>query len=248
ILYGKSKRATSIARNSALAITLAKRFERALREHHVRVESRIVDSKSPRAFYSLCNTRLKACKSAPPAPLPTPSPTSHIPTFDLPSITAAQILVAIRSLAPKCNFSPDGIPNIFYLKCKFSIVSPLLIIFNKSLFTNTIPSIWKQAIVKPIPKTASNSINNFRPISLTCSVTKIFEKILIYEINEYLNGNNLLDSHQSGFRSCRSTCTQLINNIPLSASPFMKDLGIIMSPSIKFTDHVSKMVSKTRAK
>ncbi|GMS90214.1 hypothetical protein PENTCL1PPCAC_12389, partial [Pristionchus entomophagus] len=242
ILYGKSKRATSIARNSALAITLSKRFERALREHHVRVESRIVDSKSPRAFYSLCNTRLKACKSAPPA----------------------QILVAILSLAPKCNFSPDGIPNIFYSKCKFSIVSPLLIIFNKSLLTNTIPSIWKQAIVKPIPKTASNSINNFRPISLTCSVTKIFEKILIYEINEYMNGNNLLDSHQSGFRrnlSLNETkCTVVhygsfsprthytINNIPLSASPFMKDLGIIMSPSIKFTDHVSKMISKARAK
>ncbi|GMS92829.1 hypothetical protein PENTCL1PPCAC_15004, partial [Pristionchus entomophagus] len=248
ILYGKSRRATSIARNSVLAITLAKRFERALRAHQVRVESRIVDSKNPKAFFSLCNTRLKACKSAPPAPLPAISPSPHILPFDLPSITSAQILIAIRSLAPKCNFSPDGIPNIFYSKCKFSIVSPLLIIFNKSLLTNTIPSIWKQAIVKPIPKTASNSINNFRPISLTCSITEIFEKILIYEINEYLNGNNLLDSHQSGFRSCRSTCTQLINNIPLSASPFMKDLGIIMHPSLKFSDHVTKIISKVRAK
>ncbi|GMS79268.1 hypothetical protein PENTCL1PPCAC_1443 [Pristionchus entomophagus] len=55
ILYGKSKRAT-----------LTKRFERALRAHQVKIESRIVESKNPKAFFSLCNTRLKACQSAPP--------------------------------------------------------------------------------------------------------------------------------------------------------------------------------------
>ncbi|GMS78712.1 hypothetical protein PENTCL1PPCAC_887, partial [Pristionchus entomophagus] len=128
----------------------------------------------------------------------------------------------------------------------------------------SILDIWKIAIVKPIPKTLSNSINSFRPISLTCSVTKIFEKILISEINGYLNGNNLLDPNQSGFRwnlSLNETkCTVVhygslsprtlytINGIPLSSSPFVKDLGIIMNPSLKFTDHISRMVSKARAK
>ncbi|KAF8381672.1 hypothetical protein PRIPAC_70814 [Pristionchus pacificus] len=95
-------------------------------------------------------------------------------------------------------------------KCKFSIVSPLLIIFNKSLHSKSIPSLWKQAIVKPIPKTSSNSINTFRPISLTCSATKIFEKILISEITSYLDSHNLFDFNQAGFRINRSTCTQLL--------------------------------------
>ncbi|GMS83922.1 hypothetical protein PENTCL1PPCAC_6097 [Pristionchus entomophagus] len=278
IFYGKSKRATSIARNSVLALTLTKRFERALRAHQVKIESRIV------------NTRLKACKSAPPgiidvddtqllscrdkasafskyfasvstsplqSPLPSHSPPLNTPLFDLPFISISQILIAISSLAPKCNLSPDSLPNKFYSKCKFSVVSPLSIIFNKTLLTNSIPDIWKIAIVKPIPKTSSNSINSFRPISLTCSVTKIFEKILISEINGYLNGNNLLDPNQSGFRT---KCTVVhygslsprnlytINGIPLSSSPFIKDLGIIMNTSLKFTDHISRMVSKARAK
>ncbi|GMR35431.1 hypothetical protein PMAYCL1PPCAC_05626, partial [Pristionchus mayeri] len=167
--------------------------------------------------------------------------------FDLASITLSQILIAIRSLSPKCNTSPDGIPNIVYSKCKFSIISPLLIIFNKSLLNNSIPAIWKHAIVKPIPKSSSNSINCFRPISLTCSVTKIFEKILISEITEYLEANNILDPHQAGFRLNRSTCTQFINGIPLSVSPSMKDLGILMQPSLKFNDHVTKIISKARA-
>ncbi|KAF8354732.1 hypothetical protein PRIPAC_96355, partial [Pristionchus pacificus] len=310
ILYGKSQRASSFAPNSIRAVSLAKRFERALRVHSERVESRVIDSKNPKAFYSLCKTRLKggitdmvmdchnltltdwsqkyscyssfnSSKLAPPgiidlngahlltnkdkalafsqyftsvstlplqAPLRSFSPSSTIPLFDLPSISPEQILASIASLAPKCNFSPDGLPNIFYSKCKFSIVSPLLIIFNKSLHSKSIPSLWKQAIVKPIPKTSSNSINTFRPISLTCSVTKIFEKILISEITSYLDSHNLFDFNQAGFRINRSTCTQLINGTLLSVSPSIKDLGVTMQSSLKFNDHISRIVSKARAK
>ncbi|GMR31341.1 hypothetical protein PMAYCL1PPCAC_01536, partial [Pristionchus mayeri] len=244
-LHFKSDRATSLAPNSVLAKKLATRFEKALRAHYVRVESRVIESKNPKAYYSLCKTRLKSSNSAPPgiidvdgtklltnwvkaqafskyfasvssSPLLSPLlPSTHSQSeskFDLASITLSQILIAIRSLSPKCNTSPDGIPNIVYSKCKFSIISPLLIIFNKSLLNNSIPAIWKHAIVKPIPKSSSNSINCFRPISLTCSVTKIFEKILISEITEYL-----------------------------------EDLGILMQPSLKFNDHVTKIISKARA-
>ncbi|GMT08458.1 hypothetical protein PENTCL1PPCAC_30632, partial [Pristionchus entomophagus] len=50
------------------------------------------------------------------APLCSPTPSPLIQLFDLPSINTAQILVAIRSLAPKCNSSPDGLPNIFFLR------------------------------------------------------------------------------------------------------------------------------------
>ncbi|KAF8363957.1 hypothetical protein PRIPAC_90880, partial [Pristionchus pacificus] len=248
VLYGKSQRASSFAPNSIRAVSLAKRFERALRVHSERVESRVIDSKNPKSFYSFCKTRLNSSKSAPPAPLRSFSPSSTIPLFDLPSISPAQILASIASLAPKCNFSPNGLPNIFYSKCKFSIVSPLLIIFNKSLHSKSIPSLWKQAIVNPIPKTSSNSINTFRPISLTCSVTKIFEKILISEITSYLDSHNLFDFNQAGFRINRSTCTQLINGTLLSVSPSIKDLGVTMQSSLKFNDHISRIVSKARAK
>uniref|UniRef100_A0A8R1U4I7 Endonuclease/exonuclease/phosphatase domain-containing protein n=1 Tax=Pristionchus pacificus TaxID=54126 RepID=A0A8R1U4I7_PRIPA len=47
-----------------------------------------------------------------PLPLPTSSPI--IPLFDLPSISPEHVLSAIQSLVPKCNLSPDGLPNIFY--------------------------------------------------------------------------------------------------------------------------------------
>ncbi|KAF8382676.1 hypothetical protein PRIPAC_71818, partial [Pristionchus pacificus] len=128
----------------------------------------------------------------------------------------------------------------------------------------SIPSLWKQAIVKPIPKTSSNAIGTFRPISLTCSVTKIFEKILISEITSYLESHNLFDFNQAGFRwnlpLNETKCTvvhygnlspraqYLINGTPLSVSPSIKDLGVLMQSSLKFNDHISRIVSKARAK
>ncbi|KAF8374665.1 hypothetical protein PRIPAC_81094 [Pristionchus pacificus] len=142
ILYGKSQRASIAAPNSVRTIHLVKRFERSLREHSVRIETSVVDSKNPKAFYALCKSRLKSCNSAPPGivdidgthllsntdkahafsryfasvstsplhgPLTHPTPSPAIPQFDLPCINPEQILIAIRSLVPKCNSSPDGL-------------------------------------------------------------------------------------------------------------------------------------------
>ncbi|KAF8382431.1 hypothetical protein PRIPAC_71573 [Pristionchus pacificus] len=40
----------------------------------------------------------------------------------------------------------------------------------------------------------------------------------------------------------------LINGTPLSVSPSIKDLGVLMQSSLKFNDHISRIVSKARAK
>ncbi|GMT30854.1 hypothetical protein PFISCL1PPCAC_22151, partial [Pristionchus fissidentatus] len=286
ILYNKSNRIAMIAPNSTLAHKLSHRFERALREHNVRVENKIVNSNNAKAFFALCKTRLKSTSNASPgiidltgksivtdrdkahafslyfasvstpplhAPLLPPTPSPHQTSlFDLPCVNPAQIFLSIQSLAPKTNFSPDGLPNIFYKKCKYSLVTPLMILFNKTLCTNSVPDLWKKAIVKPIPKASSNSISMFRPISLTCSVTKVFEKILIKEITEYLGEWNLSLNESKctvvNYGSLKPRTQYTINGNDLIPSPSMKDLGVIMQPSLKFSDHVSKLTSKARSK
>ncbi|KAF8387385.1 hypothetical protein PRIPAC_76527 [Pristionchus pacificus] len=124
-----------------------------LREHSVRIETSVVDSKNPKAFYALCKSRLKSCNSAPPGivdidgthllsntdkahafsryfasvstsplhgPLTHPTPSPAIPQFDLPCINPEQILIAIRSLVPKCNSSPDDLGVIMHPSLKFT--------------------------------------------------------------------------------------------------------------------------------
>ncbi|GMS94051.1 hypothetical protein PENTCL1PPCAC_16225, partial [Pristionchus entomophagus] len=74
------------------------------------------------------------------SPLPSHSPPLNTPLFDLPFISISQILIAISSLAPKCNLSPDSLPNIFYY---------LGIIMNPSLkFTDHISRMVSKARAK----------------------------------------------------------------------------------------------------
>ena len=56
---------------------------------------------------------------------------------------------------------------------------PLYIIFNSSLLSGNIPKIWKKSIITPIFKKGepSNS-NNYRPISITCVMCRVLERII----------------------------------------------------------------------
>ncbi|KAF8366554.1 hypothetical protein PRIPAC_84383 [Pristionchus pacificus] len=93
-------------------------------------------------------------------PVPTPSS-----IFDIPFVTPVDILCAFRSLSPKVNVTPDNIPSIVLSKCKLSLLSPLTIIFNKSLTTCDVPSLWKQALSTPSAMRCSRA-------SLTSSTTR----------------------------------------------------------------------------
>lgn len=83
--------------------------------------------------------------------------------------------------------------------------------FNKSLTTSTLPAYWKIAKVVPVHKSGSASQeSNFRPISLTSTVCKLLEHIVLKHITTYLDEESILSPCQHGFRRGLSTVTQLI--------------------------------------
>ena len=53
-------------------------------------------------------------------------------------------------------------------------------------------------------------LDNYRPISIIPVVAKVFERIIYDQLYAYLMVNNLLSTHQSGFRSLHSTVTSLL--------------------------------------
>ena len=78
---------------------------------------------------------------------------------------------------------------------------------------NLWPSESPTAIAKPNNYSSllrwqlSAYIGNYRPISVSPTVAKIFEITIYNQLYQYLNENGLLNSSQSGFRSLHSTLT-----------------------------------------
>ena len=82
---------------------------------------------------------------------------------------------------------------------------------NKSLTSGIFPQQWKEAKISPIFKTGSkDDVNNYRPISILPTLSKIIEKWIQKHLMSFLNSHNVLHEKQSGFREGHSTEFALI--------------------------------------
>ena len=96
---------------------------------------------------------------------------------------------------------PDTIPPTVLKELSHQISPILEIIFNKSLQTGQVPNDWKEAYVAPIFKKGDkHNPCNYRPISLTCIISKCMEHILVSNIMQHLDSNKILYALQHGFR------------------------------------------------
>jgi len=113
----------------------------------------------------------------------------------------------IKTLKPKKSHGIDGIPLCVVKDLHYHFPTAYLKLMN--LATKRMPKIWKVARVLPLHKKGSkHHMDNFRPISNLCSIDKLFERIILNNINE--KHPNLEGSHQHGFRANHSTVTAMM--------------------------------------
>jgi hypothetical protein len=97
------------------------------------------------------------------------------------------------------------------------IAVPLAHIFNLSLGSGTFPEQLKQSRVIPIFKSGNHlECDNYRPISLLSSISKILEKIVSEKLLNHLTSNDLLYVHQYGFipkRSAEHNLMHILNYV-----------------------------------
>ena len=109
------------------------------------------------------------------------------------------------------SVSHDSIPLRVLSECVVELAPSLNALYNLSLSTGSFPSEWKHAHITLIFKNGSkNLVNNYRPISLLNSVSKILERIVFD--NVYPIVNPLISSNQHGFMRKLSVQSQLISN------------------------------------
>ena len=92
-------------------------------------------------------------------------------------------------------------------ECMASILTRL---FNRSLEASTFPSIWKFGKVTALFKGGDRTdCNNYRPITVLPTISKILERAVHKQLYEFLWANELLTPNQFGFRPKLSTVTAL---------------------------------------
>ena len=96
---------------------------------------------------------------------------------------------------------PDGIPNILLKSIAQVLSGPLALLFERCMVVVFIPKIWKTAkIVPTLRKRSPLKASNYRPMSLTSTVSKVMERIITDQLMSCLSDNNLLSSQQFGFQ------------------------------------------------
>ncbi len=82
-------------------------------------------------------------------------------------------------------------------------------VYNSCLSIEYFPTVFKEAIIKFIPKTDKSPLNptNYRPISLLEVPGEIFERLVQARRNTFLFENNIIEGRQHGFRTYKGTNT-----------------------------------------
>ena len=108
----------------------------------------------------------------------------------------------LRRLDPSKATGNDSVPSRVLKQCAPVLALPLSRLFSLCIRHGTQPSMWKIANVVPVHKKQSRSeMRNYRPVSLLSVLSKVMEKIVNTSIMNHLEKENLLSSHQFGFRA-----------------------------------------------
>ena len=113
----------------------------------------------------------------------------------------------------KLNSAPgeDEFPAILLKRCKCNLALPLYLMWKKSFDQGVIDQCFLSQLIAPTFKSGSHfDPENYRPISLTSHLIKIFERVIQKKVVEYLEENGLLNHNQHGFRKGFSCLSELL--------------------------------------
>ena len=116
----------------------------------------------------------------------------------------------LKSINVNKACGPDGLSGKILKNCCGSLAYPLSLLYRISYNSGIIPQEWKMANVVPVYKKGSKiSVENYRPISLTCLVMKILERIIRDKLMSRCS--QMLNQNQHGFLPGKSCTTQMIS-------------------------------------
>ena len=105
-----------------------------------------------------------------------------------------------------------GLSNNLVKILQAAIVHPIGHLVNRIIVTQIYP--YKRHIATVLAllksKVSGEDISNYRPISLLSPLSKVFEQVLHFQINQHIEKNNLWNKDNNAYRANHSTATALI--------------------------------------
>lgn len=180
-------------------------------------------------------------------------------------VSRKSLTAIIKSRANKRSCGPDNIPNIVIRKLSSQCIDKMVILFNNIYISAYIPAMWKHAHVIPVPKHGKppDEPGSYRPIALTCAMSKLFEVAVKDIILRHCEDHDTLPADQFGFRSSRSTmqpltifktkiCEQLNIHTPTIAcaldiqcafdAVWSEGLIYKMKSTLQFPEHICRLI------
>ena len=134
------------------------------------------------------------------------------PKFELDNTGPVHITDIIKSFDSKDSCDLDGMSLKLLKAIAVSISVPLAHIFNLSLDNGKFPDKLKLSRIVPVYKSGDPKLcDNYRPIALVNTLSKVLEKIVSIKLTNHLQINDLLYKHQYGFLKGRSTEQNLLH-------------------------------------
>jgi len=131
----------------------------------------------------------------------------HNPDDRSPQFETKNIINVIRQMKNSSSSGYDGISMNYIKDCAEQLAPVLKFIFDKVSLFAKMPHQWKLAKIIPLhKKDKKENPENYRPISLLCSLGKVYEKCLLNVMTTNF-GDTLPSSFQHGFRKNHSTST-----------------------------------------
>lgn len=126
-------------------------------------------------------------------------------------ITASEIAQIIDTLPSRKSPGWDSINNKILKSLPNPTLDDLALIYNSMLRLSHFPEQWKLATISMVlkPGKCANEVTSYRPISLLCSFSKLFEKLLMDRLFEIEDFEHAIPNHQFGFRKEHGTDQQL---------------------------------------
>ena len=117
------------------------------------------------------------------------------------TISEVDIYNALSSLNVNKASGNDGIGPKILNHCATSLFKPLHYLFSLCLRKHTLPPDWLIHTIVPIYKSGDKLgqtlVNNYRPISLLCNVSKVLKRLVYDKVLPHIQSLSLLDNFDS---------------------------------------------------